>query len=77
MFTIPNARGSSFDPSAIPIEGATPDTAQTRAPAVVGKWGINATKPAPFRPERRNYERAWPIGWGKVKLEDYKENEPT
>jgi 2,5-furandicarboxylate decarboxylase 1 len=77
VITIPNARGSSFDPSATPIEGATPETAQTRSPATVGKWGINATKPAPFRAERRNYERAWPIGWGEVKLEDYKENEPV
>jgi 2,5-furandicarboxylate decarboxylase 1 len=73
VITIPNARGSSFDPSAIPIEGAVPDTVQSRAPATVGKWGIDATKPAPFRAERRNYERAWPIGWGDVKLEDYKE----
>jgi UbiD family decarboxylase len=71
VITIANARGSSFDPTAIPIEGAAPDTAQTRAPASVGKWGINATKPPAFRPERRNYERAWPIGWGKIKLEDY------
>jgi 2,5-furandicarboxylate decarboxylase 1 len=73
VITIPNARGSSFDPSATPIAGAAPDTLQSRSPATVGKWGIDATKPAPFRAERRNYERAWPIGWGDVKLEDYKE----
>ena len=71
IITIPNARGSPFDPSAIPIDGAAPAIAETRAPAAVGKWGIDATKPAPFRPERRDYERAWPIGWGEVKLEDY------
>jgi UbiD family decarboxylase len=71
VITIAGARGSSFDPSAIPLEGATPETAQTRAPATVGKWGIDATKPPPFRAERRNYDRAWPIGWGEVKLEDY------
>ncbi len=71
VITIPNARGSSFDPSATPLEGAAPDTAQTRSPATVGKWGINATKPAPYRAERKNYDRAWPIGWGEVKLEDY------
>jgi len=71
VITVPNARGSSFDPTAIPVEGATPDTLQSRTPAAVGKWGINATKPPSFRPERRNYERAWPIGWGEVRLEDY------
>jgi UbiD family decarboxylase len=71
VITIPNARGSSFDPTAIPLEGATPDALQSRSPASVGKWGINATKPPAFRPERRNYERAWPAGWGTVKLEDY------
>ena len=49
VITIPNARGSSFDPSATPLEGAAPDTAQTRSPCTVGKWGINATKPAPYR----------------------------
>jgi len=31
VITIPNARGSSFDPSATPIEGATADTLQSRA----------------------------------------------
>jgi len=72
LITIGNARGSIFDPSAHPIVEALPDTAQTRHPSVVGKWGIDATKPVPYRSaERRNYERAWPIGWGQVKLEDY------
>ena len=69
---IDNARIWPFDPSATPVEGAFPHTAETRLPSVVGKWGINATKPVPYRSEeRKNYERAWPIGWGEIKLEDY------
>src|SRR6266705_3200555 len=69
---IGNARGFMFDPSAHPILEASPDAAQTRVPSVVGKWGIDATKPVPYRAaERKNYERAWPIAWGDVKLEDY------
>ncbi len=72
VITVGGARGFPFDPTAEPIIGAFPDTADSRFPCVVGKWGIDATKPAPYRPkERRNYERAWPPGWGKVKLEDY------
>jgi 2,5-furandicarboxylate decarboxylase 1 len=66
VITIANARGSSFDPTATPLTDAA-----TRSPATVGRWGINATKPAPHRPERRDYERAWPIGWGHIKLEEY------
>ena len=51
---------------------AFPNSAQTRYPSVVGKWGIDATKPVPYRAaDRKNYERAWPISWGQVKLEDY------
>jgi 2,5-furandicarboxylate decarboxylase 1 len=69
---IDNARIWPFDPSATPVEGAFPHTAETRIPSVVGKWGIDATKPVPYRSEeRKNYERAWPIGWGEIRLEDY------
>jgi 2,5-furandicarboxylate decarboxylase 1 len=72
VMIINNARGFMFDPSAHPVLEAFPDSALTRYPSVVGKWGIDATKPVPYRAaERKNYERAWPIGWGKVKLEDY------
>jgi 2,5-furandicarboxylate decarboxylase 1 len=72
VMIIDNARIWPFDPSATPVEGAFPHTAETRLPSVVGKWGINATKPVPYRSEeRKNYERAWPIGWGEIKLEDY------
>jgi 2,5-furandicarboxylate decarboxylase 1 len=77
VITIPNARGFIFDPSAQPVLEAFPDTAQTRYPSVVGKWGIDATKPVPYRAaERQNYERAWPLNWGKVKLDDYLDEGP-
>ncbi len=74
VITIGNARGFIFDPSAQPVLDAFPHTVQTRFPSVVGKWGIDATKPVPYRAaERKNYERAWPISWGRVKLDDYLE----
>jgi 2,5-furandicarboxylate decarboxylase 1 len=69
---IQNARIWPFDPSATPVVEAYPHTIATRLPSVVGKWGIDATKPVPYRTtERKNYERAWPIAWGEIKLEDY------
>lgn len=72
LIVVDNGRGSPFDPTARPIEGALPDTAESRFPAVVGKWGIDATKPPPHRgAERAGYERAWPVGWGEVHLSDY------
>jgi 2,5-furandicarboxylate decarboxylase 1 len=72
VIVIGNARGFMFDPSAQPVPGAFPDTAQTRVPSIVGKWGIDATKPVPYRAaERQNFERAWPIGWNQVSLQDY------
>jgi 2,5-furandicarboxylate decarboxylase 1 len=74
VLIVPNARIWPFDPSATPVAGAFPHTAETRLPSVVGKWAIDATKAVPYRAqERKNYERAWPIGWGEVKLEDYLE----
>jgi 2,5-furandicarboxylate decarboxylase 1 len=73
VIIVPNARAFPFDPSAEPVLGAMPDTAQTRFPSVVGKWGIDATKPVPYRKERRqDYERAWPMHWGEVHLDDYR-----
>ncbi len=72
VIIIPNARAFPFDPSAKPVLEAGPDVEQTRFPSVVGKWAIDATKPVPYRTaERKNYERAWPDHWGKVKLADY------
>lgn len=72
VIIVPNGRGWPFDPSAEVVSGTFPNTEETRFPALVGKMGINATKPVPFRSaERRNYERAWPMGWGEIKLSDY------
>lgn len=72
VMIINNARIWPFDPVATPVEGASPHTAETRLPSVVGKWGIDATKPVPYRSvERKNFERAWPMGWGEIKLEDF------
>jgi 2,5-furandicarboxylate decarboxylase 1 len=72
VMIINNARIWPFDPSATPVQGAFPHTAETRLPSVVGKWGIDATKAVPYRvEERKNFERAWPIGWGEVSLRDY------
>jgi UbiD family decarboxylase len=72
VMIIRKGRGLPFDPSAHPLLQALPETAHTRFPAVVGKWAIDATKPAPYRAsERRNYDRAWPIAWQSVKLKDY------
>jgi 2,5-furandicarboxylate decarboxylase 1 len=72
LIVVDNARAFPFDPSAEPVLEASPDTAATRFPAVVGKWAIDATKPVPYRAaERRNFERAWPMAWGEVHLEEY------
>ena len=54
--------GSLFDPSGSPIEGQEPHR-------LVGKIGIDATAKA--RHNIKDFERAWPINWGKVRLEDY------
>lgn len=74
VMIINNARIWPFDPSATPVTGAFPHIEETRLPSLVGKWGIDATKPVPYRSaELKNFERAWPIAWGEVKLEDYLE----
>lgn len=71
LVVVPHGRGFPFDPTAQPLLGALPNTAETRFPSVVGKWGIDATKPPPYRPERTDYERAWPKHWGEVDISDY------
>lgn len=72
VITVGNARGWPFDPSARPLLGALPDTADTRFPSVAGRWGIDATKPPRYRgAERERFERAWPLHWGEVRLSDY------
>ncbi|MCI0575204.1 MAG: UbiD family decarboxylase [Chloroflexi bacterium] len=72
VIIVKNARAFPYDPSATPVVEASPAAADLRFPSVVGKWGLDATKPVPYRAaERKNYERAWPVAWGKVRLEDY------
>ena len=62
MFVVPNTRGSLYDPSAQPLDGHGPSR-------IVGKIGIDAT--AKPRHDSKDFERAWPRNWGKVKLENY------
>jgi len=53
-------------------DAAFPHTRKTWLLSVIGKWAIDATKPVPYRvEERKNYERAWPIGWEEIDLGDY------
>ena len=62
IIVVPNTRGSLYDPSGEPM----PEHGPFR---VVGKIGIDAT--AKPRHDVRDFERAWPRNWGKVRLEDY------
>lgn len=72
LIIIDNARGTPFDPTATPIVAAGSHVAETRFPSVVGKWGIDATKPVPYRQaERALFERAWPLHWNEIRLEDF------
>lgn len=71
LIVVPNGRAFPFDPTGMPLVDALPDTKDTRFPSVVGKWGIDATKPMPYRTQRQAFDRAWPKNWGKVKLSDY------
>lgn len=60
--TVPLTRGSQWDPSAEPILGDPVNR-------VVGKMGLDAT--VKKRHDATDFERAWPAGWGAVKLEDF------
>ena len=62
VIIVPHTRGSPYDPAAQPIEGKSPFR-------TVGKMGIDATRKS--RHDPADFERAWPINWGKVRLEDY------
>jgi len=62
VIIVPNTRGSLFDPAATPIEGQYPWR-------TTGKMGIDATAKA--RPNLKDFDRAWPKGWGTVNLKDY------
>jgi 2,5-furandicarboxylate decarboxylase 1 len=62
VIVVPHTRGSPYDPSAIPLDGHYPFR-------TVGKIGIDAT--CKRRHDPHDFDRAWPINWGKVRLEDY------
>lgn len=61
VFIVPHTRGSPYDPAAQPMAG--------QAFRTVGKIGIDATRKT--RHDPADFERAWPINWNKVRLEDY------
>jgi 2,5-furandicarboxylate decarboxylase 1 len=71
VITVDGTRGWIFDPRARPEAEASESAASMRYPAVGSRWGINATKPPAYRPQRRDYDRAWPLDWATVSLEDY------
>jgi 2,5-furandicarboxylate decarboxylase 1 len=67
-----NARAFPMDPSGEVVKNSFPEAEDTRFPSIVGKIGIDATKPISYRAnEHRIFERAWPIGWGEIKLSDF------
>jgi 2,5-furandicarboxylate decarboxylase 1 len=66
IFTVGGTRGSLYDPSATPLDGSYPFR-------VAGKMGIDATIKS--RNNSADFERAWPMNWGKVFLKDYLTNE--
>jgi len=71
VIIVPNTRGNPMDPSTTPVLEAGESALTARFPAVVGKMGIDATKPVPYRANRIDFDRGWPVNWGKVKLTDY------
>lgn len=62
IFVVPGTRGSLYEPSGELIPGHEPWR-------TVGKIGIDATA-KPHRGET-DFTEAFPLNWGKVKLEDY------
>lgn len=62
MIVVDNTRGSPYDPSAQPIEGAPPWR-------TVGKIGIDATIKS--RHNAADFDRSWPKNWGQVDIKDY------
>ena len=71
VIIVPNTRANPFDPSGTPVPEAGEEAVNNRFPSIIGKMGIDATKPVPYRQNRKDFDRGWPINWGKVKLEDY------
>ena len=62
IIVVGNTRGSPYDPSAAPHPGDP-------FWRTVGKIGIDATIKS--RHDPRDFERAWPRSWGKVRLQDF------
>lgn len=63
VIIVPRTRGSLYDPSAQPLP-------QEFYPfRLSGKMGLDATIKA--RHDKRDFIRAWPKNWGKVRLSDY------
>lgn len=62
IIIVPHTRGSLYDPAATPI----PDDHPWR---ISGKMGIDATIKKRHNPA--DFERAWPVNWGKTRLADY------
>ena len=62
IFVVPATRGSLYEPSGELIPGHEPFR-------LVGKMGIDATAKAHRGID--DYKEAFPVNWGKVKLEDY------
>lgn len=62
VIIVDRTRGWQFDPSAQPL----PDRSPGR---LVGKMGIDAT--IKDRYNKADFERTWPLNWGKVFLKDF------
>ena len=62
VFIVPHTRANFGDPSGLPLDDFHPHR-------TVGKMGIDAT--AKPRHNVKDFERAWPKGWGKIDLADY------
>jgi 2,5-furandicarboxylate decarboxylase 1 len=63
LFIVPNARGNPMDPSTTAV-----DDGRRR---VVGKWGIDATKPVPYKAKDKEFFKAMPKHWGEVSIADF------
>lgn len=63
IFVVPNARGNPMDPSTTPVADGKK--------RMVGKWGIDATKPPAYKNLQREFFKAMPKHWGEVSLKDY------
>lgn len=63
ILIVPNTRGSLYDPAAQPLDDHYPFR-------LSGKLGIDATRKS--RHDPRDFDRAWPLHWGEVRLDDYR-----